>query len=97
MGAVGCIIDKDRTTDQYKKTCTHELGHALGWAGHSSNTSDIMYSAGSSVTSLTSRDKNHLSQDYDYGGNSNENEVQCTVCNPFDSVGNFTCSMIIHF
>lgn len=65
VGAVGCIIDKDRTTDQYKKTCTHELGHALGWAGHSSNTSDIMYSAGSSVTSLTSRDKNHLSQVYD--------------------------------
>lgn len=62
--AIGCIIDKDHTTDEYKKTCTHELGHALGWVGHSSNSSDIMYSSGSSVTSLTTRDSNHLSQVY---------------------------------
>lgn len=62
--AVGCIIDKDHTTDEYKKTCTHELGHALGWVGHSSNSSDIMYSLGSSVTSLTTRDSKHLSQVY---------------------------------
>lgn len=62
--AVGCIIDKNHTTDEYEKTCTHELGHALGWAGHSSNTSDIMYKKGSSVTSLTTRDIEHLSQVY---------------------------------
>lgn len=50
--------------DSYKKTTTHELGHALGWIGHSSNSNDIMYSASSSVTTLTSRDKNHLNQVY---------------------------------
>lgn len=62
--AVGCIIDKDHTADEYRNTCTHELGHALGWAGHSSNSSDIMYSYGSSETSLTTRDSKHLSQVY---------------------------------
>lgn len=62
--AVGCIIDKNHTTDEYENTCTHELGHALGWAGHSSNSSDIMYSYGSSVTSLTTRDIEHLSPVY---------------------------------
>ncbi len=62
--AVGYIIDKNHTTDEYEKTCAHELGHALGWAGHSSNSSDIMYSSGSSVTSLTTRDSEHLSQVY---------------------------------
>lgn len=62
--AVGYIIDNGRTTDEYEKTCAHEIGHALGWAGHSSNSSDIMYSYGSSVTSLTTRDSEHLSQVY---------------------------------
>lgn len=62
--AVGYIIDKDHTTDEYENTCIHELGHALGWLGHSSNSSDIMYSYGSSVTTLTTRDSEHLSQVY---------------------------------
>ncbi len=62
--AVGCVIDKGHTIDEYRNTCTHELGHALGWAGHSYNSSDIMYSMGTSVTSLTARDVNHLSQVY---------------------------------
>lgn len=58
------IIDDDRTLNQYKKTTTHEVGHALGWLGHSSNSSDIMYSGASSVTSLTIRDKRHILQFY---------------------------------
>lgn len=62
--ATGCVVDKGRTTDQYKKTATHELGHALGWAGHSDTSTDIMYGSGSSVTELTTRDKRHLTQVY---------------------------------
>lgn len=61
---IGCIVDKDHTTDEYRKTCAHELGHALGWLGHSRNINDIMYSFGSDSTSLTTRDANHLSQVY---------------------------------
>lgn len=60
----GCIIDKEYTLNQTKKTCTHELGHALGWIGHSGTSSDIMYQSGSSITSLTYRDIQHLSQVY---------------------------------
>ena len=60
----GYIIDNDRSADSYIKTCIHELGHALGWRGHSSVTSDIMYSIESEVTTLTNRDKLHLSQAY---------------------------------
>lgn len=53
-----------KSLDGYKKTTTHELGHALGWIGHSSNSSDIMYFDASEVTNLTTRDKRHLKQVY---------------------------------
>ena len=48
----------------YKKTTTHELGHALGWSGHSDSSADIMYSSASEVTTLTTTDKRHLKQVY---------------------------------
>lgn len=51
-------------SSNYQKTCTHELGHALGWNGHSSNSSDVMYYATTSITSLTTRDIDHLKQVY---------------------------------
>ena len=60
----GCIIDKGRTQNQTKKTCTHELGHALGWIGHSGTSSDIMYFCGSSNIYLSNRDRQHLLQIY---------------------------------
>ena len=28
---ISCIIDKELSSDGYKETATHELGHALGW------------------------------------------------------------------
>lgn len=61
----GCVINKGgRTTIEYNKTGMHELGHCIGWNGHSSISSDVMYSYGSSVTDLTTRDKTHISQIY---------------------------------
>jgi hypothetical protein len=62
--AEGCIVDNGRTTAEYKNTCTHELGHSLGWYGHSLNSLDIMYPVGSNIITLTSNEKNHLSQVY---------------------------------
>lgn len=62
--AEGCIVDWGHTANQYKNTCSHELGHALGWYGHSSSSYDVMYTYGTSITSLSNNDKNHLSQVY---------------------------------
>lgn len=62
--SIGYIVDNNRTNNEYKETCTHELGHALGWYGHSSNWNSIMYAYGSSLTTLTYIDKNHLAQVY---------------------------------
>lgn len=47
------------TRDEMRKTCLHELGHALGMAGHSPSNKDVMfYSESSSVwPALTKRDK----------------------------------------
>lgn len=58
--------DSNATTrmNYYRKTTTHELGHALGWRGHSSNSGDIMFGSSSTIQSLTNRDKNHLNQLY---------------------------------
>lgn len=42
----------------------HELGHAFGWQGHSSNSSDVMYPYNNTPTTLTTRDKNQLNQVY---------------------------------
>ena len=53
-----------QTTNGYRSTTTHEFGHSLGWIGESTNSSDVMYYSTNTVTTLTSRDKNHLNQIY---------------------------------
>ena len=58
------IKDRDVTQDAYKSVCTHELGHSLGWAGHTPGSTNIMYHTASSITSLTYVDKRHLIQVY---------------------------------
>ena len=64
-GGKMCVVEKNgRTTAGYKNTAIHEMGHLFGWKGHSSNSSDVMYSYATEITSLTTRDKTHLKQIY---------------------------------
>lgn len=53
-------LSSSNETKLYKNVATHELGHALGWMGHSASTSAVMYEYTSLITTLTSTDKNHL-------------------------------------
>src|SRR6202022_1923588 len=55
--------------DVMKKACLHETGHALGFAGHSTNNKDVMFFSDSPTVwdSLTKRDRAtmaHLYQNY---------------------------------
>ena len=55
-------------TDSYHndlKTCTHELGHAMGWRGHSTSSNCVMWQGTSTRTTLQTSEINHLSQIYD--------------------------------
>lgn len=57
------------TEDDIKKACLHEIGHALGFAGHSTNSRDVMFFSESPAVwpALTKRDKAtmlKLYQDY---------------------------------
>ena len=64
-GGKMCVVEKNgRTADGYKNTAIHEMGHLFGWWGHSSNSSDVMYSYATEIISLTTRDKTHLKQIY---------------------------------
>lgn len=66
-----CTIDRETEKplgdDDMKKTCLHELGHALGLRGHSSNNHDIMfYSVSPTVWPvLSKRDKATLVRLYE--------------------------------
>lgn len=50
-----------------KKTCIHELGHALGYAGHSKNSKELMYTTTDNVDTffLSTAEKQHLNAVYD--------------------------------
>ncbi|MEQ6391252.1 hypothetical protein RZN22_18410 [Bacillaceae bacterium S4-13-58] len=48
----------------YRAAFTHELGHGLGWLGHSTSSNDVMHNSGYNNDVLTSNDKNHLTQNY---------------------------------
>lgn len=51
--------DGNLSDDEMKKACLHEIGHALGLAGHSTNNKDIMFFSDSPTVwpALTKRDK----------------------------------------
>ena len=53
-----------RTNNEYVNACTHELGHALGFFGHTSSSTAIMYSHGHSGVTLARSEINHLAQVY---------------------------------
>lgn len=61
MKGVNSISDQEM-----KKACLHEVGHALGLAGHSSNNRDIMFFSDSPTVwaSLTKRDKATIAKLY---------------------------------
>ena len=44
----------------------HEIGHALGWYGHSTESADVMSNGENFPTTLTDSDKNQLIQIYPY-------------------------------
>jgi len=48
--------------DYYRTSFTHELGHALGWFGHSPNSQDVMHRSDGRRPVLTIRDIEHLRQ-----------------------------------
>lgn len=52
------------TASQYANTCIHEFGHAMGFFGHASSESAVMYYATNGATQLESLEKNHLLQIY---------------------------------
>ena len=48
----------------YRFVCLHEMGHAMGWYGHSSDNSGVMRSGIHPTTTLRSSDILHISQFY---------------------------------
>jgi hypothetical protein len=63
---VGYLLDfgSGVTESEYKMMAIHEMGHAMGWRGHASDSSWIMYASYTSVTTLKSGEINHLKQIY---------------------------------
>jgi len=53
--------------EEMKKTCLHELGHAMGLQGHSTNNHDIMFFAMSTTVwpVISRRDKATLFRVYE--------------------------------
>lgn len=63
--ARGYIInDSNNTLNIYMNAATHELGHALGWMGHSTDKNDVMGAYSFGLYKLSDHDKCHLSQVY---------------------------------
>ncbi len=61
------LIGSEVSEEIIRKTCLHEIGHALGIGGHSPNNTDVMFYLVESPTvesHLTSRDKETISRLY---------------------------------
>lgn len=65
LTATSASVCSEIGSSYYTNVVLHEYGHALGWYGHASSTGDVMYyEATAENTSLTTHDKNHLTQVY---------------------------------
>jgi tetratricopeptide (TPR) repeat protein len=65
--------------DELKKACLHELGHALGFSGHSNNNRDVMFFSESPTVwaALTKRDKATMARLYsDYPAQAIDPQLQ---------------------
>jgi hypothetical protein len=61
----GYVVDRtDMNYNNYIKTSSHELGHAMGWEGHSTNSTWVMTQGKLENTILATGEKNHLDQIY---------------------------------
>ena len=58
------IPESPREMDETIKTVVHEMGHALGYMGHSWTTTDVMYYAPHAQYVLSVTEKNHIAQIY---------------------------------
>jgi len=47
-----------------KEMFAHEMGHAIGWLGHSAVSSDLMHGSYGGPAAVTTRDVNHIKQNY---------------------------------
>ena len=65
-GVKGYVVDYlGRSIQNYKNTCAHEFGHALGWDGHTWDKNSVMYPTdGYDPLYLSNIDKRHLVQVY---------------------------------
>ena len=59
------IVDVGSDVSQYKIVGAHEMWHVLGWIGHTNNSTQLMYGAGATSTSVKAQDKYHIKQVYD--------------------------------
>ena len=59
------LVSQGLTNSMYIKTATHELGHALGFLGHITDSTAIMTQGIIPIDQLTDKDINHLKQIYD--------------------------------
>ncbi|MBQ8340665.1 MAG: RICIN domain-containing protein, partial [Clostridia bacterium] len=59
------LVDRNLTANQQKNIATHEIGHALGYYGHSMRTADVMHANNKSEYTLTDREIAHLLQVYE--------------------------------
>ncbi len=66
--SVGSDETKALPANEMEQTCLHEIGHALGLAGHSSNNNDVMFFCVRPypITQLTERDKNAIARLYSH-------------------------------
>ena len=61
----GYLVSRtDLSYNNFIKTATHEVGHAMGWRGHSSPANWVMTQGKIETITLSTEEKNHLHQIY---------------------------------